>query len=93
VLQVTVWDEITGDTETVLLRETGANTGEFKPAVPLLTAPPPTQPGDGKLQTLIGSTLWGLYTDPNLANDHCYLAEPVMPWIATPVLLQRVPIK
>ncbi|MBI4867416.1 MAG: hypothetical protein HY816_10745 [Candidatus Wallbacteria bacterium] len=86
-LNATLLDSVTGDSETLQLRETGDNSGRFRnvlgfPSVVGLAVT------DNKLQTAGGSTITANYTDPTDRNDFSFDLSTmfVTPGVQQPLL-------
>ena len=77
-IQVTVTNPATGDTEVILLTETGPDTGVFVGYLPSTSAA--STPFNGDLQVNQGNQLTAIYTDPDDATDTAASAIMVDPY-------------
>lgn len=66
---ITLTDAVTGDSETVTLTETGADTGVFRNVVGVPSSAGAAIPGDGTLQTSLGNTISAGYVDNDTPGD------------------------
>ncbi|MDI6791344.1 MAG: OmpA family protein [bacterium] len=79
-IQVTLTDPVTEDSETVILTETEANSGIFTGSIP--TSHKGGNPGDHVLQVESGNTILVVYTDPNdstdTSSDRAVMLAPIL---------------
>jgi hypothetical protein len=68
-VNVTIVDAATGDAETIILTETGLNTGVFRNLAGVNSNVGVAIPGNGTIQTANGSLITATYTDDNDASD------------------------
>lgn len=86
-VEVTLTDLVTGDTETLTLLETGANTGVFRNTTALMVRAGQPSAGNGALESTLNSKIEATYIDddyPRDASSATIIVLDALPGTGTP---------